>query len=74
MDNRMSWKNTVWHGLWAGVMGLALFGFAGCASDQPMPSAKPGTRDQVRGHADKAFDSLKQEEKRPASESGGSMY
>jgi len=73
MSDRMSLRNRAWHGLWVGLMGLALFGVAGCTSDQPMTSAKPGDRDQVRGHAGKAFESLKQEEKRPASESGGSM-
>ena len=73
MGDRMSLKNRTWHGLWIGLMGLALFGISGCASDQPILSGKPVTRDQVRGHADKAFESLKHEEKPPASESGASM-
>ncbi|HEY6260003.1 MAG TPA: hypothetical protein VIW47_00305 [Nitrospiraceae bacterium] len=32
-----------------------------CSSDQPKPIAQP-TPDQVRGHADRTFDKLKQEE------------
>jgi hypothetical protein len=32
-----------------------------CASDQPKPLPQP-TPDQVRGHADRAFEKLKQEE------------
>ena len=32
-----------------------------CSSDQPKPLAQP-TPDQVRGHADRAFEKLKQEE------------
>jgi len=32
-----------------------------CSSDQPKPTAQP-TPDQVRGHADRTFDKLKQEE------------
>jgi hypothetical protein len=35
-----------------------------CSSDQPKPIAQP-TPDQVRGHADRTFDKLKQEEQRP---------
>ncbi|HEX6825263.1 MAG TPA: hypothetical protein VF077_03020 [Nitrospiraceae bacterium] len=36
-----------------------------CASDQPKPLPQP-TPDQVRGHADRAFDKLKQEEQERA--------
>jgi hypothetical protein len=32
-----------------------------CSSNQPKPLAQP-TPDQVRGHADRAFEKLKQEE------------
>jgi hypothetical protein len=34
---------------------------AACSSPQPKPMAQP-TPDQVRGHADRGFDKLKQEE------------
>jgi hypothetical protein len=34
---------------------------AACSSDQPKPLAQP-TPDQVRGHADRTFEKLKQEE------------
>jgi len=36
-----------------------------CASDQPKPLPQP-TPDQVRGHADRAFEKLKQEEQESA--------
>ena len=36
-----------------------------CSSDQPKPMAQP-TSDQVRSHADHAFDKLKQEERERA--------
>ena len=42
----------------AGILFLAL---TACSSDQPKPPAQP-TADQVRGHADRAFEKLKQEE------------
>ena len=42
----------------AGIFFLAL---AACSSDQPKPLAQP-TPDQVRGHADRALEKLKQEE------------
>lgn len=38
-----------------------------CASDQPKPLPQP-TPDQVRGHADRAFDKLKQEEQERATQ------
>lgn len=50
------------------TIGIALFlvSVGGCASDPPKP-APTVTPDQVRGHADKSFDRLKQEEQnRPA--------
>jgi hypothetical protein len=44
------------------VAGLfALLMITACASDQPKPLPQP-TPDQVRGHADRAFEKLKQEE------------
>jgi putative hemolysin len=39
-------------------LGLML---AACSSHEPKPMAQP-TPDQVRGHADRGFDKLKQEE------------
>jgi hypothetical protein len=36
-----------------------------CSSDQPKPLAQP-TPEQVRGHADRTFDKLKQEEQERA--------
>lgn len=42
------------------VAGL-LFGISGCASDAPKPTSTV-TPEQVRGHADKAFEKLKLEE------------
>lgn len=51
-------------GLMAGVMFLTL---AGCSSEQPKPMAQP-TPDQVRGHADRTFDKLKQEEQERAAQ------
>ena len=38
-----------------------------CASDQPKPLPQP-TPDQVRGHADRGFDELKQEERERATQ------
>jgi hypothetical protein len=38
-----------------------------CASDQPKSLPQP-TPDQVRGHADRAFDKLKQEEQERATQ------
>ena len=50
----------------AGLMSLVVFSVVGaCASDQPKPLPQP-TPDQVRGHADRAFEKLKQEEQESA--------
>jgi hypothetical protein len=49
---------------------VSLFVFSlvtACASEQPKPLPQP-TPDQVRGHADRAFDKLKQEEKERATQ------
>ncbi len=40
---------------------FALSLITACTSDQPKPLPQP-TPDQVRGHADRTFDTLKQEE------------
>ena len=48
------------------LMSLVLFSVVGaCASDAPKGSPPP-TADQVRGHADRAFEKLKQEEQESA--------
>jgi len=43
------------------VLAIILLGIGGCASDTPKPVSTV-TPEQVRGHADKAFEKLKQEE------------
>lgn len=43
------------------VVASMLFGLSGCANDAPK-STSTMTPEQVRGHADKAFEKLKQEE------------
>ena len=50
----------------AGLAGLSLLGLGACAGQQPAPPAPTVTSDQVRTHADKAFDKLKQEEQQRA--------
>lgn len=60
---------TVWSGSVAiGLMGLVLcLGIVACASDvQKAPP--PPTDSQVRGHADRAFEKLKQEEQERAAQ------
>lgn len=56
---------------WASVPVLFIGGIfltvAACSSEQPKPMAQP-TPDQVRSHADKAFDKLKQEEQERAAQ------
>ena len=50
------------------VAGLSvLLLITACASDQPKPLPQP-TPDQVRGHADRAFEKLKQEEQERATQ------
>jgi hypothetical protein len=46
-----------------GLFVLALI--TACANNQPKPLSQP-TPDQVRSHADRAFDKLKQEEQESA--------
>jgi hypothetical protein len=49
-----------------GLMSLAVFSVVGaCASDGPKGPPQP-TPDQVRSHADRAFEKLKQEEQERA--------
>ena len=40
---------------------VAILTLTACSSSEPKPMAQP-TPDQVRGHADRGFDKLKQEE------------
>lgn len=48
------------------MTGMLVMAMTACSSDQPKPLAQP-TPDQVRGHADRGFEKLKQEEQeRPA--------
>jgi len=50
------------------VVGLfVLLQVAACASNEPKPLPQP-TPDQVRGHADRTFDKLKQEEQERAAQ------
>lgn len=50
------------------VVGLfVLLQIAACSSNEPKPLPQP-TPDQVRGHADRAFDKLKQEEQERAAQ------
>jgi len=52
----------------SGLMSLAVFSVVGaCASDQPKSLPQP-TPDQVRSHADRAFEKLKQEEQERATQ------
>ncbi len=46
---------------------LLLLQIAACASNDPKPLPQP-TPDQVRGHADRAFEKLKQEEQERAAQ------
>jgi len=48
-----------------GLLGALLLSLGGCASEPPKP-APTVTPDQVRSHADKAFEKLKQEEQNRA--------
>jgi hypothetical protein len=54
-----------------GLCVLALM--TACASDQPKPLPQP-TPDQVRSHADRAFEKLKQEEQERAAQPPAPRY
>lgn len=69
MPKRVTWRTGQSHGLIATGIGVLLLSTAGCASEGPKPSPTV-TQDQVRSHADKAFEKLKQEEKNHAADSG----
>lgn len=52
----------------AGLVGFVLCSVVGaCAGDQSKPTPQP-TADQVRGHADRTFEKLKQEEQERAAQ------
>ncbi|NJL16675.1 MAG: hypothetical protein HC938_05205 [Nitrospira sp.] len=55
------------------MLGAVLVSSGGCAADAPKPTSTM-TQEQVRDHADKAFDKLKQEEKNRAVGSGVGPY
>ena len=55
------------------MTGIVVMAMAACSSDQPKPLAQP-TPDQVRGHADRGFEKLKQEEQERAAQPPVSRY
>jgi len=55
------------------MTGMLVMTMTACSSDQPKPLAQP-TPDQVRGHADRAFDKLKQEEQERPTQPPASRY
>ena len=56
------------------LSGLVLVSLVGCASKQPSSPAPTVTPEQVRGHSDKAFDKLKQEERDRTADPGAASY
>lgn len=56
------WQASRERRLMPGLVSLALLFLGGCAGEQPKSSGATMTPEQVRSHADKAFDKLKQEE------------
>jgi type IV pilus biogenesis protein CpaD/CtpE len=65
MAGEMTQRNGRDGGLMAGVLGALMLSLGGCASEPPKPTPTV-TQDQVRSHADKAFEKLKQEEQNHA--------
>jgi len=55
------WSRMQQRGVAMAVCLFVLLTISACASDQPKPLPQP-TPDQVRSHADRAFEKLKQEE------------
>lgn len=62
MASALRWQVSLDRRLMTGVVGLVLLWLSGCAGEQPKSSGVTVTPEQVRGHADKAFDKLKLEE------------
>ena len=58
----MLWQASMRKRLMPGLVSLALVFLGGCAGEQPKPSGATVTPEQVRSHAEKAFDKLKQDE------------
>jgi hypothetical protein len=54
-------------GLVSVILGGVVLITAACSSEKPKPLAQP-TPDQVRGHSDRMFDKLKQEEQERAAQ------
>ena len=61
MGKETRWPASLERCLMTGL-GVVLLWISGCAAEQPKPSGAAVTPEQVRSHADKAFDKLKQEE------------
>lgn len=61
MEQDKTGRRAAVRGLSLGLWGSVCFGFIGCASEPPTPTPTV-TPEQVRTHADKAFEKLKQEE------------
>ena len=60
----MNWTRSIFRGMAAGILFVTM---TACSSDQAKPMAQP-TPDQVRSHADRGFDKLKQEEQERAAQ------
>jgi len=58
-----------WRCAVVGCLGIILSSLEGCSSDPPKP-APTVTSEQVRGHSDKAFEKLKQEEQNRSTDTG----
>ncbi len=61
----MNRRRIIVGGMAAGILVVTM---TACSSDQPKPMVQP-TPDQVRGHADRGFDKLKQEEQEHGTQS-----
>lgn len=68
MAQDTSGRRAATRGVSLGLWGAVWLGLGGCASEPPKP-APAVTPEQVRTHADKAFDKLKQEEQTRGGES-----
>ena len=61
----MNRRRIIVGGMAAGILVVTM---TACSSEQPKPMVQP-TPDQVRGHADRGFDKLKQEEQEHGTQS-----
>jgi hypothetical protein len=64
-EPEMNRRRIIAGGMAAGILFVTM---TACSSDQPKPMVQP-TPDQVRGHADRGFDKLKQEEQEHGTQS-----